>query len=204
MNKENYNNGHNVQDILTEDETILWQGKPNKKAYISSLIIGFTIGILVVALVTGVLFLFTYISNFNIIACIFSALVVCGSLTIIVIEAIKLIPDVLKVKNIEYVVTDKRVLYKSGLIGMDYNSLSYQEVSNVSIDVGLLDKLFKVGTVKLLAGSASISIYHINNCYDLYKKLYKIVLDIQTDIKYPNALRPDENPGYKTKYKNEE
>ena len=25
-------------------------------------------------------------------------------------------------------------------------------------------------------------------------------LDIQTDISYPNAMRPDNNPGYNTKY----
>ena len=34
-----------------------------------------------------------------------------------------------------------------------------------------------------------------------YTRLQKIVLDIQSDIEFPNAYRPSENPGYKTKYK---
>ena len=44
---------------------------------------------------------------------------------------------------------------------------------------------------------------HINieKPHEIYPRLQKIVLDIQTDIEYPNALRPDENPGYNTKYK---
>lgn len=204
MNNENYNNGKNIQDILSNNETILWQGRPNKKAYLSSLVIYFLIDLLIVVLIAGVLFLFTYISNYNIFAYIVSGLILCAFLIGGVVTITKLIPQIIEVRNIEYVVTDKRVLYKSGVIGMDYNSLSYQEVSNVSVNVGILDKLFKVGSVKLLANGSSLNIHCINNCYDLYKKIYKIVLDIQTDIKYPNALRPDENPGYKTKYKNEE
>ena len=41
----------------------------------------------------------------------------------------------------------------------------------------------------------------IENPQEIYSRLQKIVLDIQTDIEFPNALRPDENPGYNTKYK---
>lgn len=40
----------------------------------------------------------------------------------------------------------------------------------------------------------------IENAYELYPKLQKVVLDIQTDIEYPNDLRPKENKGYRTKY----
>ena len=47
---------------------------------------------------------------------------------------------------------------------------------------------------------ASSAFLDVENAYDIYSKIQKIVLDIQTDIEYPNALRPDENPGYNTKY----
>ena len=40
--------------------------------------------------------------------------------------------------------------------------------------------------------------YEINDV-----KIQKIVMDIQTDTEYPNALRPSDNPGYNTSYKSE-
>ena len=49
-------------------------------------------------------------------------------------------------------------------------------------------------------GTSKTAFLDIENVRDIYSKLQKIVLDIQTDMEYPNALRPDENPGYNTKY----
>lgn len=46
-----------------------------------------------------------------------------------------------------------------------------------------------------------MTILDVENPYEIYGKLQNIVLDIQTDIEFPNAYRPDENPGYNTKYK---
>ena len=47
----------------------------------------------------------------------------------------------------------------------------------------------------------SLAFLDVDNSKEVYLKIQKIVMDIQTDIEYPNALRPEENPGYKTKYK---
>ena len=41
----------------------------------------------------------------------------------------------------------------------------------------------------------------ITDPYFIYSQLKKIANDIKQDILYPNALRPEENPGYKTSYK---
>ena len=35
---------------------------------------------------------------------------------------------------------------------------------------------------------------------ELFPKVQKIILDIQSDIEYPNQFRPENNPGYNTKY----
>ena len=43
--------------------------------------------------------------------------------------------------------------------------------------------------------------FDLENPYELYTKIQKTVLDIQTDIEFPNAYRPTENPGYTTNYK---
>ena len=73
--------------------------------------------------------------------------------------------------------------------------------------VGIIDKLLGVADINFELGGLSntsttnASFLDIENYMEIYPRLQKIVLDIQTDIEYPNAYRPDENPGYNTKYK---
>ena len=73
---------------------------------------------------------------------------------------------------------------------------------------GIFDQIFHVGDVLITAnqftrkgmpavmGINSISEY--SKVFQLVKKLQK---DIYSDIMYPNDLRPEENHGYKTKYR---
>jgi hypothetical protein len=48
------------------------------------------------------------------------------------------------------------------------------------------------------------ALLHISDPYEVFKRVKHMSLDIQTDIAYPNALRPDENPGYNTEYDSKE
>ena len=41
----------------------------------------------------------------------------------------------------------------------------------------------------------------LEDSVQIYNRVQKIILDIQTDIEYPNALRPQENFGYNTDYR---
>ena len=49
--------------------------------------------------------------------------------------------------------------------------------------------------------SVTINITSISNYIDVYNIVKKVQTDIYTDVMYPNAKRPDENPGYNTEYK---
>lgn len=49
--------------------------------------------------------------------------------------------------------------------------------------------------------TAAITIASISDYQEVHKMVKKLQTDVYADIMYPNALRPDENPGYKTKYK---
>lgn len=113
-------------------------------------------------------------------------------------------------KNTEYAVTDKRILLRNGLFGYDFQSITYVEIENVNIRVGLIDRLLKVGDIYIqLSGrgrsnssQSKAAILDIEQPFNVFKMLQKTVLDIQTDIHYPNDLRPSENNGYQTKYRN--
>lgn len=110
-------------------------------------------------------------------------------------------------KNTVYYVTDRRLLIQTGFIAQDLETIYYKDIRNVQLRTGIVDKLLKVGDVYFDIGMTNSkgrpvpkAFLDIENPQEVYRHVQKIVMDIQADIHYPNALRPDENPGYRTKY----
>ena len=68
-----------------------------------------------------------------------------------------------------------------------------------------IENMFHVGSINFYVPSSSDHnshrFYCIENVSQIYSIIQKAVIDIQTDIEYPNQLRPDENPGYNTQYR---
>ena len=96
--------------------------------------------------------------------------------------------------------TNKRIIMSSGFIGIDYQTIFYKDIKKVNLNVGFMDKIFKVGDLYFYTAEGRNAFLDIGDCYELYPKIQKVVLDIQTDIEFPNNLRPNENDGYNTKY----
>ena len=105
-----------------------------------------------------------------------------------------------EVKNLEYAITDRRVIIRSGVIGIDFKFVNYTEIDSVNIKVGFIDKIFKVGDIYINSSVNSAVLWDVSNPYKIGRALQKVTTDIKSDIHYPNALRPEENPGYKTRY----
>jgi len=209
--KLNFNNQSlNIDNILTPGESILWKGKPKKSAFI----INKSIVMLPFAL------LWLSFDIFFIINFVFWGQFENILIFIIPFFAFHLMPvwiwlaNVLTAnrrwKNTKYIVTDKRIIIQSGFIGTDYKTLYYKDISNVHLNIGVIDTFLKVGdiyfdTTKTSQSNTNIAantqaFLDIEDAYELYQKLQKVVLDIQTDIEYPNDLRPETNKGYNTKY----
>lgn len=197
--KENNMNSNTIEDIIDKDESILLRLKPNKKVFVLSSVLR----LLPIALIWAAIDVFFIIQ-------IASDLSAKDLLFIIPFFALHLFPvwrwiaGIVKAyaghKNIEYVFTDKRILIRSGIIGIDFKSMFYSEIESVSARVGLLERIFKVGDIYILSTSQRAVLQDISNPYFILNRLKKITLDIKTDIYYPNDLRPDENHGYNTKY----
>lgn len=194
---------------LAEGEQELWSAKPKKSAFIINNILT----MLPLALI------WLLFDSFFIVAFVSSGSPKEMILPLVLFFAFHLMPvwiwlgNVLtankKWKNTKYYVTDKRIIIQTGIIGASYDTIYYKDIKNVSLKVGIIDKLLKVGDIYIDTGSiltsssknVMMTILDVENPYEIYGKLQKIVLDIQTDIEFPNAYRPDENPGYNTKYK---
>lgn len=112
-------------------------------------------------------------------------------------------------RNTYFCYTDKRVIIKTGFMGVDYKIKDFYNIGNVEVNVGPLENMLGVGTIRIdeeyvRTGKHSRRVgnrlYGIKRPYEVFKALKEIVMDIKTDINYPNEYRPDTNSGYNTKY----
>lgn len=210
-----YDLNYNVEEEkspLIEGENLIWSGKPKKSAFIVNKILvmapfaliwlGIDSAIITAFFSTGAVndVLFFIIPFFAI--HLFPVWVWLGN----ILTANK------KWKNTKYYITDKRIIIQNGFIASNYQTVYYKDIKNVNLHVGIIDKLLGVGDIYFDLGSRRASDETLNmvtgfldivEYNELYQKVQKVVLDIQTDIQYPNALRPETNPGYNTTYKPE-
>ena len=196
-----------IDDLIYKDEEIIWRGKPKKSAFIWSKILTMLPVALIWGLVDGI---FIYFLTTN---SVFSSAPIWLVIFLIVFFLIHLMPvwiwlsNVISAsaqhKNIEYAFTTKRIIIRSGII-VDIKSIYYIDIQSVNLRVGLIDRMLKVGDIYITGTNATAVLWDIKNPYVITNQLQKIVNDIKTDMYFPNAMRPEENFGYKTKYSNED
>ncbi len=191
--------------VLAADEHILWSGKPKKNAFIAS----HSLTMMPIAIV-WICFDFTAISS------IFSS----GNIQWFLIGffALHMMPVWIwlgslitapkRWRNTNYYVTNRRIIIQGGFLAVNEKSLFFKEIRSVQNKVGLFDKLSGTGSIlfnaEMISGNNKAtppSFQYLENAGAVYQRVQRTVLDMQTDMEYPNALRPEENPGYKTDYK---
>ncbi len=194
--------------VLVPGEQVIWSGKPKKNAYIMNKVLG----MLPIALIW-----LAFDSVF--IGAAFSGGLGGMSLFIMLFMLLHLMPVWIWLanaltanrswKNTAYYVTNRRILIQTGVLSQDVQSIYYKEIENVNLRIGLLDRLLGVGDIYF-----DLGYYHtggktktnyktfldVENPHEVYTRVQKVVMDIQSDIEFPNAYRPEENPGYNTKY----
>lgn len=190
-----------IKSILVEGENIIWQGVPKKSAFIlNKMMTMFPIALVWLLFDGGFITMFLSTGAFK-----------QMFWFIIPFFALHLMPvwiwlgNILtaskKWENTKYILTDKRIIIESGFIGMNYHTIYYRDINKVNLKVGVVDKLLNVGDIYFTVNDGTNQAFlDIKDVYNVYARIQKIVLDIQTDIEFPNKLRPDENPGYNTKY----
>lgn len=192
-----------VESMLGEGEHILWQGKPKKSAFIANKVLAMLPIALLWAAVDVAIVVLVFVLGAPAVMQWIVVAFVCVHLLPFWIWLSNVLTANRRYKNMHYALTDRRILIRSGLIGIDYQSVSYKDIRNVDLRVGLIDKLMKVGDLYFVtaAGSRKTVFFDIEQPYEAYKIAQKTVADIQADIAFPNALRPPENEGYGTNYK---
>ena len=191
---------NSIEEIIGNNETLLLKQKPKKKAYIFNSIVKFIPFALI----------WLAFDSFFIIAVAKSDMPSVVWAFIVPFFAVHLAPvwiciaNILKAgkawKNLEYAFTDRRIIIRSGVIGINIVNVYYADIKGVNMRIGLFDRMFKVGDIYISCNEQSQVLYDLENPYFILDRIQKIVLDLKTDVYFPNDLRPETNSGYKTKY----
>lgn len=198
-----------LKTIIGSNERILYEGKPNKKCYIFESIFN---PLLPFALLWAII-------DFSILGGAFFD-DVFGNILFFIIPFIILhmmpvwiyLGGILftarRYRNTAYIVTDKSIYVSGGVFTRNINAKPFAELSHINLHRGIFDQIFNVGDIIATTNqltqkgkSVTISIASISNYIDVYNMVKKLQTDIYTDIMYPNAKRPSENPGYNTEYR---
>ncbi|MBR6477801.1 MAG: PH domain-containing protein [Lachnospiraceae bacterium] len=204
-----------LQAAIGSSETILWQGKPNKKCFILE---GVFNPMLPFALLWGAI-------DFWFISMIFKTDVsetrsMMGF--IVPFFAFHLMPvwmylgGILAIffryRNTEYIITNLGVYISGGTFSYSYEMKPFAELSHIAMNRGIFDQILGVGDVELSTAhtdfsnhrsrgkSIKFSICDIEDYQRVYQMVKQMQTDIYSDTMYPNDLRPEENHGYNTKY----
>lgn len=150
-----------IKDQLLDDENVLWEGSSEKKYDLFFLGQNLLIIVLLVLvwLNRGTLgFFFIFVD---------------------VYLAFTLVRNILR-KLFGYgesqacIITDKRILIRTGKLSCTYNSLDFTSISNVNYSCGLIDKILGSGSIKFTysyhqKNSSQYVLRHFTNGMEAYK-----------------------------------
>ena len=204
-----------IDKILVEDESILWEGKPKFWPFFLSrsifvIIIALFLLIPLISALTGRIVIQGDYYGTNVLA------IPHFWIAIFLILGTPIYVG-LSLRYSHYAITTKRILFQKGIVGRDFEIADFDKITNAEVNVGVFDKLFggRTGSIKIsTAGSFTQTrkgpinkpyvISNIENPYEVFKTFQKVSHDVRADISYPNELRPKENQGYKTEYKSKD
>lgn len=202
-------------------ERIIWHGKPQFKCFLLETIFNpmLFFAIIWATIDIGVM-------TFLIKESFFSDFGSLGSLAIIAFFAFHLMPvwiylggiifSVLKYKHTEYIITERGIYISGGLFTTNIQMKPFTDLSHINIHRGIIDNMLGVGDINMVCAHTNYRNTNHNHAHaptfnicdiEDYQQVFAIIKEMQTDIysdtMYPNAMRPDTNPGYNTKYDKE-
>ena len=193
-----------LKSMIGMDETILYEGKPDKKCFIFESILNPLLPVAIIWAVLDMSFMGFAVGGMQKIMIPFMLI----HMMPVWIYLGGVIFSFRRYKNTYYVVTDHAVYVSSGIFTMNLQEKTFAELSRVNLHKGIFDQMFNVGDIQITTNQftkknvpAVITISSITNYSEVYQMVKKLQKDIYSDIMYPNDLRPNENHGYKTKYR---
>ena len=193
-----------LKSMVGNEETVLYEGKPDKKCFLFESIFNPLLPVAIIWAVIDIGFLGLASGERNVILTPF----LLFHMMPVWIYLFGVVFAFRKYKNTYYIVTDHAIYISSGIFTMNLETKSFAELSRVNLHRGIFDQLFHVGDIQITTNQlthknmpALLHINSISNYTEVYQLVKKLQKDIYSDTMYPNDLRPEENHGYRTKYR---
>ena len=195
---------NSIDDVVDDSEKVLWRGRPNAKSYVLAAMLKMMPIALVWLIFDGafIFFISRGMASGDIPLALLGFIVpfFLLHLTPVWLWIGKTVRAVREVRNLEYAITDKRIIIRSGVVGIDFKFINYTEIDSVNVKVGIIDRIFRVGDIYINSSVNSGVLWDVENPYNIGNALQKVTLDIKSDIHYPNDMRPSTNHGYQSDY----
>ncbi len=193
-----------LKRMVGMDETILYEGKPDKKCFIFESIFNPLLPFAIIWAIFDMGFMGVAMGSMQLIMIPF----LLFHMMPVWIYLAGVIFSFRKYKNTYYIVTEHAVYISSGIFTMNLEAKTFAELSRVNLHRGIFDQMFHVGDVQITTNQftrknmpAVLGINSISDYAEVYQLVKKLQKDIYSDTMYPNDLRPEENHGYKTRYR---
>jgi membrane protein YdbS with pleckstrin-like domain len=182
------NHEDNFTDILDKDETIRWFGTPNFTAYMCG-----GLPFLAIGLLWGLFDLFFILMTFfgkhgfpqvgaieTAFFAVFFTVHLCpfwGSILYMIWRSY--VP-----RNTFYAFSDKRVIIRSGVFGVDYQIFEFDKIRDIQVKVGPIEKMCGVGSIMFNTGDSPSFFFPfirkvqrfagIENQYDVFRHIKEL------------------------------
>lgn len=209
----------NLRDLIKPNENVLWEGRPHMMVTILEAIFN---PMLVVAIIWGAIDLSVMgpalfgARNTDGVPGIMSNFVLIFMLVHLMpvwIYLIGVLTVFLRWRNVHFLVTTHGLYVSGGLLAFNYEMKPWTDIGHISVHQGVFDRMFNVGDVIFICEHHSyqntnnhngahqhMRIYNIPDFQEVFKMVNNLQTDVYADTMFPNAMRPDSNPGYNTQY----
>ena len=200
----------NLKDLIKPSERVLWEGRPRRSVTVLEAIFN---PMLIFALIWAG-FDFTFMGVFMSGGMpeeigIFVLLFMLVHMMPVWIYLIGVLTVFLKWRNVRFLITTHGLYVSGGLFSFNYEMKPWTDIGHINIHQGVFDRMFGVGDVIFVCahnahnhedGHQRMKIYNIPDFQQVFKLVNQLQTDVYADTQYPNAFRPEDNPGYNTKY----
>ena len=210
----------NLRDLAKPNEHVIWEGRPHKMVTILEAIFN---PMLVVAIIWGAIdFTFIGAAAFSMNEADDAVGGMMGNFMLVFmlvhmmpvwIYLIGVISVFLKWRNVRFMVSTHGLYVSGGLFAFNYEMKPWTDIGHINIHQGVFDRMFGVGDVIFICEHHSyqntnnhngahqhMRIYNIPDFQEVFKMVNNLQTDVYADTMFPNAMRPDSNPGYNTQY----
>lgn len=167
--------------VLDDDEELLKVFKPNRTKFFTTNILGYTCIFLLFVFISCMAIIFP---EEGVTISLFYLFIPLG--IFVVLFGLAILFLCLYYKNVFYAYTDRRIVIRSGIFGVDYKSLDMDMIGAVNVYVSVIDKIVRKNTGSLTYGStaspmiaekggSAYKFAHIVNPYETYKEIKAVI-----------------------------